>query len=199
MTNDVSTTLPPALSRALDLLIDPPAEPDVSNGYLDLLGTTADDAAKNSGAIQAAWASPIGSFVLRQPAGVDPTVHRRMATADRLAGRPARRRRPGRRLRPRIRHHLAGPCRRTRRAGAGCRHLRADAGPRGAGGGGSAGRVLARGRAATPVAGQHCRRRGVDSGVAADPRSGGDGVRDRPGAQAGWSTGGDGSHPASSG
>ena len=62
MTNDVSTTLPPALSRALDLLIDPPAEPDVSNGYLDLLGTTADDAPKNSGAIQAAWASPIGSF-----------------------------------------------------------------------------------------------------------------------------------------
>ena len=39
---DVSTTLPPALSRALDLLIDPPSEPDVSNGYLDLLGTSVD-------------------------------------------------------------------------------------------------------------------------------------------------------------
>ncbi len=64
MTNDVSTTLPPALSRALDLLVDPPAEPDVSNGYLDLLGTTADgDVAKNNGAIQAAWASTLGSFV----------------------------------------------------------------------------------------------------------------------------------------
>src|SRR5947209_12443277 len=64
MTNDVSTTLPPALSRALDLLVDPPAEPDVNNGYLDLLGTTADgDIAKNNGAIQAAWASTIGSFV----------------------------------------------------------------------------------------------------------------------------------------
>ena len=64
MTNDVSTTLPPALSRALDLLVDPPAEPDVSNGYLDLLGTTADgDVAKNNGAIQAAWASTIGSIV----------------------------------------------------------------------------------------------------------------------------------------
>jgi arsenite methyltransferase len=64
MTNDVSTTLPPALSKALDLLVDPPAEPDVSNGYLDLLGTTADgDVAKNNGAIQAAWASTIGSFV----------------------------------------------------------------------------------------------------------------------------------------
>jgi SAM-dependent methyltransferase len=61
---DLKTTLPPALSRALDLLVDPPAEPDVSNGYLDLLGTTADDdVAKNKGAIQAAWASPIGSFV----------------------------------------------------------------------------------------------------------------------------------------
>ena len=40
---DVSTTLPPALSRALDLLIDPPSEPDVSNGYLDLLGTSVDE------------------------------------------------------------------------------------------------------------------------------------------------------------
>jgi arsenite methyltransferase len=64
MTNDVITTLPPALSRALDLLVEPPAEPDVSSGYLDLLGTTADEGvAKNGGAIQAAWASPIGSFV----------------------------------------------------------------------------------------------------------------------------------------
>jgi arsenite methyltransferase len=61
---DLKTTLPPALGRALDLLVDPPAEPDVSNGYLDLLGAAADDdVAKNSGAIQAAWASPIGSFV----------------------------------------------------------------------------------------------------------------------------------------
>jgi arsenite methyltransferase len=61
---DLKTTLPPALSRALDLLVDPPAAPDVSNGYLDLLGAaTDDDVAKNSGAIQAAWASPIGSFV----------------------------------------------------------------------------------------------------------------------------------------
>ena len=50
---DVSTTLPPALSRALDLLIDPPSEPDVSNGYLDLLGTSVDgddEVAKNDGA-----------------------------------------------------------------------------------------------------------------------------------------------------
>src|ERR1700683_3759823 len=63
---DVSTTLPPALSRALDLLIDPPSEPDVSNGYPDLLNTPAtedDEVAKNDGAIQAVWASPIGSFL----------------------------------------------------------------------------------------------------------------------------------------
>ena len=35
---DVHISLPPALRRALDLLIDPPADPDVSQGYLDLLG-----------------------------------------------------------------------------------------------------------------------------------------------------------------
>jgi SAM-dependent methyltransferase len=63
---DVHISLPPALRRALDLLADPPAEPDVSNGYLDLLGTvSADDeaVAKNTGPIQAAWASPIGSML----------------------------------------------------------------------------------------------------------------------------------------
>ncbi|ORV10773.1 SAM-dependent methyltransferase [Mycobacterium celatum] len=53
--------MPPALHRALELLIDPPVEPDVSKGYLDLL----DDSAvpKNTGAIQALWASPIGSLL----------------------------------------------------------------------------------------------------------------------------------------
>jgi arsenite methyltransferase len=63
---DVHTTLPPALGRALDLLTDPPADPDVSKGYLDLLstGSAEDDAVpKNTGAIQAAWASPIGSML----------------------------------------------------------------------------------------------------------------------------------------
>ena len=62
----VNTTLPPALQRALDLLIDPPIEPDASKGYLDLLGTPAAEdggPAKNTGAIQAVWASPIGSFL----------------------------------------------------------------------------------------------------------------------------------------
>ncbi|KLO32241.1 methyltransferase domain-containing protein [Mycobacterium haemophilum] len=61
---DVHTSLPPALRRALDLLVDPPADPDVSKGYLDLLGPIEDDAVpKNTGAIQAAWASPIGSML----------------------------------------------------------------------------------------------------------------------------------------
>jgi arsenite methyltransferase len=60
---DVHVSLPPALRRALDLLTDPPADPDVTKGYLDLLGAAGDDTvAKNTGAIQAAWASPIGSM-----------------------------------------------------------------------------------------------------------------------------------------
>jgi SAM-dependent methyltransferase len=62
----VNATLSPALERALHLLADPPAEPDASKGYLDLLGSsTADDdgPAKNTGAIQAVWASSIGSML----------------------------------------------------------------------------------------------------------------------------------------
>jgi arsenite methyltransferase len=60
------TELPPALYRALELLTDPPADPDVSKGYLDLLiGAVATDAAppKNTGPIQAVWASGIGSML----------------------------------------------------------------------------------------------------------------------------------------
>ncbi|OMC34037.1 SAM-dependent methyltransferase [Mycobacterium sp. GA-1841] len=49
-----------ALTKALELLADPPAQPDVSKGYLDLLGTGS-DAPKNSGFIQKVWASPLGS------------------------------------------------------------------------------------------------------------------------------------------
>jgi len=61
---DVHISLPPALRRALDLLADPPADPDVSKGYLDLIGDeSADDVPKNNGPIQAAWASPIGSML----------------------------------------------------------------------------------------------------------------------------------------
>ncbi|WP_193045170.1 methyltransferase domain-containing protein [Mycolicibacterium baixiangningiae] len=51
-----------ALRRALDLLTDPPDDPDVGNGYLDLL--TADTGTpKNTGFIQKAWASPVGSML----------------------------------------------------------------------------------------------------------------------------------------
>src|SRR5262245_41136829 len=63
---DPNTTLPPALRQALKLLADPPANPDVHKGYLDLLGTRPlEDAAvpKNTGSIQAVWASPVGSML----------------------------------------------------------------------------------------------------------------------------------------
>ncbi len=54
------------MERALDLLVDPPTEPDASKGYLDLLGSSAaedEGPAKNTGAIQAVWASSIGSML----------------------------------------------------------------------------------------------------------------------------------------
>ena len=65
---DAHISLPPALRRALDLLADLPADPDASKGYLDLLDAAldtdgAEDVPKNTGAIQAAWASPIGSML----------------------------------------------------------------------------------------------------------------------------------------
>ena len=50
-----------ALRRALELLIDPPESPDISRGYLDLLGA-GNDAPKNAGFIQKLWASPLGSL-----------------------------------------------------------------------------------------------------------------------------------------
>lgn len=62
----MTANLPPALRRAIDLLADPPADPDASLGYLDLLKDVPDvDAAppKNTGAIQAAWASGLGSML----------------------------------------------------------------------------------------------------------------------------------------
>jgi arsenite methyltransferase len=53
-----------ALQRAVELLADPPSNPDVSEGYLDLLGSVpAPDTPRNTGPIQAAWASPVGSML----------------------------------------------------------------------------------------------------------------------------------------
>lgn len=53
-----------ALQRAIELLADPPSNPDVSKGYLDLLvEDTHAEPPKNTGPIQAAWASPIGSML----------------------------------------------------------------------------------------------------------------------------------------
>jgi len=54
------------LQRAVELLADPPSNPDISKGYLDLLGSapaTDADPPKNTGPIQATWASPIGSML----------------------------------------------------------------------------------------------------------------------------------------
>ncbi|MFG1934847.1 methyltransferase domain-containing protein [Mycobacterium sp. NPDC048908] len=53
-----------ALQRAVELLADPPPNPDISKGYLDLLGgAETADTPKNTGLIQAAWASPVGSML----------------------------------------------------------------------------------------------------------------------------------------
>lgn len=63
---DLNGPVPPALRRALELLADPPTTPDVSKGYLDLLGAGSAERTstpRNTGMIQAVWASPIGSML----------------------------------------------------------------------------------------------------------------------------------------
>jgi arsenite methyltransferase len=57
---DLTTELPPALRRALELLSDPPAEPDINDGYLNLL-----DSGLPTGtpAVEAVFASAVGSLV----------------------------------------------------------------------------------------------------------------------------------------
>jgi ubiquinone/menaquinone biosynthesis C-methylase UbiE len=64
---DLTTTLPSALRRALELLADPPAEPEITRGYLDLLAAelVEEDSAspRKTGAIQALWASPVVAMV----------------------------------------------------------------------------------------------------------------------------------------
>src|SRR5581483_2138214 len=60
MTDLHTTTLPPALRKALELLSDPPADPEVSKGYLDLLGTAAaEESPPSKGMIQTIWTSPL--------------------------------------------------------------------------------------------------------------------------------------------
>lgn len=66
MTQQSTTTLPPALSRAVELFADPPSSVDVNKGYLDLLSdrTSPEPAPpKNTGFIQAAWGSGLGSLL----------------------------------------------------------------------------------------------------------------------------------------
>ena len=58
-----TTPLDPALRRALDLFADPPSTPDVTKGYLDLLSDRPAELPRNTGAIQAAWASGVGSML----------------------------------------------------------------------------------------------------------------------------------------
>lgn len=63
LTGDVVTTgteTPDALRRVLPLLVNAPAQPDISRGYLDLLGP---QPASSPGPIQAAWASSVGSML----------------------------------------------------------------------------------------------------------------------------------------
>jgi arsenite methyltransferase len=57
---DLNTTLPPALHRALELFADPPAKPEVRNGYLDLLGAGLPPGTPR---VEAVFASPMGSMV----------------------------------------------------------------------------------------------------------------------------------------
>ena len=85
----------------MDLLADPPANPDISKGYLDLLkGVPDTDAAppKNTGAIQAVWASGLGSMFYDNAAGDRPQGDECVAAADRLAEHPAWRHRARRRV-----------------------------------------------------------------------------------------------------
>ncbi|UXA18266.1 methyltransferase domain-containing protein [Mycobacterium sp. SMC-4] len=74
--SEVTTTLPPALQKALRLLTDPPENPDASRGYLDLVGEQP-AAQKNTGPIQALWASRLGSLFYDNAQ----TVMRRVLTA----------------------------------------------------------------------------------------------------------------------
>jgi arsenite methyltransferase len=66
---DPNTTLPPAVRRALELLADPPAKPDVSNGYLELLGAGLPTGTPR---VEAVFASPVGSMVYDNMLNIPP-------------------------------------------------------------------------------------------------------------------------------
>lgn len=61
MSDASDAVMPNALRRAMALLTEPPAEPEVENGYLNLLGPGTDLPARNNGQVQQLWASEIGS------------------------------------------------------------------------------------------------------------------------------------------
>jgi hypothetical protein len=88
---DLKATMPTAVRRALELLADPPAEPDI-NAYLDLL-----DAGNTSGRDVLRLGDRVQG--LRQHGSTDAqTVH--LSTANGVAEHPHRRGRAGRRVRP---------------------------------------------------------------------------------------------------
>ena len=112
---DLHVSLPPALRRALDLLADPPANPDVSKGYLDLLG---DRIARRCPEEHRPDPGGVGITdrvdALRQrPSPLAPAAQR-VATSRRVAEHSAGRDRAGCRLRSGQRHRVAGPRRRAR-------------------------------------------------------------------------------------
>lgn len=77
---DPNTTLPDALRRALELLADPPTNPDISKGYLDLVGTQPVEQAAgptSAGVIQTMWASPVVAMLYDK----SQAVMRRVLTA----------------------------------------------------------------------------------------------------------------------
>ena len=136
--------VPPALARALDLLIDPPTEPDVSKGYLDCWAAQRKMLPQQEHRpIQAAWASPLGSILYDnaqayRPGGSSPHGNCPIDWLDIPQGGVALDVGAGPDPSP---HRWPTPP--DRRARDGRRHLRADAGARGARRGGSAGRLPA--------------------------------------------------------
>jgi arsenite methyltransferase len=69
--------LPEAVERALPLMADPPATPDVSRGYLELLGG---QPYESTGPIQSAWVSGVGAALYDRVQ----SLNRRLFTPTRL-------------------------------------------------------------------------------------------------------------------